>query len=221
MSAALSKTQVDKLGERLKAGEPSEDDLRLLDAYRRTFGKAYEYVVGVIREQLKLEPTGRPAKSTGAIREKLQRESIRLSQMQDIAGCRIIVADIAAQNSAVERIVAAFPSATTVADRRKNPSHGYRAVHVVVHHEGMLVEVQCRTELQHLWSQLSERLADTVDPAIKYGGGPENERTYLLTLSAMIGGNENSELKLKALPLQANQYFQQSMKLHIRKILDS
>lgn len=221
MSEALSKTQVDKLGERLKAGEPSEDDLRMLDAYRRTFGKAYECVIGVVREQLKLEPTGRPAKSTGAIREKLQRESIRLSQMQDIAGCRIIVSDIAAQNSAVERIVAAFPGAATVVDRRENPSHGYRAVHVVVHHEGVLVEVQCRTELQHLWSQLSERLADTVDPMIKYGGGPESERTYLQSVSAMIDGFEKQETQLKGVSLKFNEYSRQSMKLYLRKILGS
>jgi putative GTP pyrophosphokinase len=195
MDGTFSKTRIDKLGERLKLTEPSEDDLRMLDAYRRTFGEPYEYVVGIIRKRLKLEPTGRPAKSTSAIREKLRRESIRLSQIQDIAGCRIIVSDIAAQNIAIERIIAAVPESATVVDRRKNPSHGYRAVHIVIRVNGVLIEVQCRTELQHLWSQLSERLADTIDPAIKYGGGPEKTVTFLIDLASLAATLENSEQK--------------------------
>src|SRR5438046_10135081 len=86
-----SKTQIDRLGDRLRGGDISEDDLRMLDHYRRSFSIAYEFVVGTIRNELGLEPTGRPAKSTTAIADKLLRESIRLSQLQDIAGGRIIL----------------------------------------------------------------------------------------------------------------------------------
>lgn len=71
-SSNLSKNQIDRLGDRLRKGDISEHDLRLLDSYRLSFGNAYEYVVGQIRDQLKLEPTGRPAKSTKSIIEKLQ-----------------------------------------------------------------------------------------------------------------------------------------------------
>jgi hypothetical protein len=42
----LSKTQIDKLGERLRKGNVTEDDLRLLDEYRLSFSEAYEFVVG-------------------------------------------------------------------------------------------------------------------------------------------------------------------------------
>src|SRR5436190_19232307 len=98
MTKEVSKTQVDRLGDRLKRGNITEEDLRLLDQYRRSFADAYETVVGMIRDTLELEPTGRPAKSTTSIADKLKRESIRLTQIQDIAGCRIIVADIAEQD---------------------------------------------------------------------------------------------------------------------------
>ena len=101
MTADISKTQIDLLGDRLRRGFPSDTDLRILDDYRRSFGSAYELVVRTLRE-LGLEPTGRPAKSTGALVEKLHRESIRLSQVQDIAGCRVVVADIAEQDRVVE-----------------------------------------------------------------------------------------------------------------------
>jgi hypothetical protein len=51
-SAQLSKTQVDRLGNRLRKGDISEADLPLLDGYRRSFTDAYEDVVRKIRDQL-------------------------------------------------------------------------------------------------------------------------------------------------------------------------
>src|SRR3954471_23032236 len=114
MSKEVSKTQIDRLGERLKRGQITEVDLRLLDAYRRTFTPSYEFVVGSIRDKLKLEPTGRPAKSTISIIDKLKRESIRLTQIQDIAGCRIIVDDIAGQDSIVQSLTDLFPQSTVI-----------------------------------------------------------------------------------------------------------
>jgi putative GTP pyrophosphokinase len=87
----LSKSQINRLGDRLRTHDLNEADLRLLDSYRRSFTEVYEDVVGRIRDQLSLEPTGRPAKSTTSIIEKLRREKTRLSRMQDIAGCRVIV----------------------------------------------------------------------------------------------------------------------------------
>src|SRR5262245_27069137 len=102
LAAELSKTRIDRLGDRLKQGAPDEDDLRLLDEYRRSFGDAYQEVVGTVREHMKLEPTGRPAKSTGSIIDKLRRETMRLTQMQDIAGCRVVVANIPTENPTVQ-----------------------------------------------------------------------------------------------------------------------
>jgi len=121
MAKELSKTQIDRLGDRLKKGNITEADLRLLDQYRRSFTPAYEVVVGTIRKDLALEPTGRPAKSTTSISEKLRRESIRLTQIQDIAGCRLTVTDIAEQDSVVQSLNNLF-NKTTVVDRRQQPS---------------------------------------------------------------------------------------------------
>jgi len=49
MEIHLSNSQIDRLGQRLKDGKITEDDMRLLDEYRRSFGRAYEYVVDIIR----------------------------------------------------------------------------------------------------------------------------------------------------------------------------
>ncbi|MGH7871218.1 MAG: hypothetical protein ACREQO_03245 [Candidatus Binatia bacterium] len=193
----LSKTQIDGLGERLKKGFPSEADLRMLDEYRRSFSPAYESVIGTIRDKLQMEPTGRPAKSTSSIAEKLRRESIRLSQIQDIAGCRVVVTDIIAQDQTVATLRKTFPRTKTV-DRRPKSSHGYRAVHMIVEIEGKDVEVQLRSYLQHLWAELSERLSDVVDSSIKYGGGDNNTRTLLAEGSAQVEDLENLEVGLES-----------------------
>lgn len=185
MSPKISKTQIDRLGDRLREGPTSEHDIRLLDDYRRSFGEAYENVVKKIREEIGLEPSGRPAKSTGSIIEKLRRESIRLSQIQDIAGCRLVVSDIVEQNRVVAALRTNFP-VSSVIDRRESPSHGYRAVHVIAEVSGRLVEIQVRTSLQHLWAELSEKFSDVVDPAIKYGGGSETERKVLDGTSKLV-----------------------------------
>ena len=189
----ISKTQIDRLGERLKKGSLNESDLRTLDDYRKSFGSAYKEVVREIHEQLKLDPTGRPAKSTSSIIEKLKRESIRLSQMQDISGCRIVVNNVLEQDKVVVSLQRIF-SITSIVDRRIRPSFGYRAVHVIVEIMEKSVEVQVRTELQHAWAELSEKFSDQIDPAIKYGGGDEAIQTKLFVSSQVL---ELSELLIR------------------------
>lgn len=201
LAASFSKTQIDRLGDRLRHGTLAESDLRLLDDYRRSFGQVYETVVQILREQLRLEPTGRSAKSTASLTEKLRRESIRLAQVQDIAGCRVVVTSVREQDRVVASLRVLFPTASIV-DRRRNPSYGYRAVHVIVQISGRLVEVQVRSSLQHLWAELSEKLSDVVDPAIKYGGGAEWIRAMLTSGSQAIESLEGWETELAGMPEQ-------------------
>ena len=158
----------------------------------------YENVIGQIREKLSLEPTGRPAKSTTSIIDKLQRESIRLSQMQDIAGCRITVEDIAIQDDVSTKLKGLFEESILV-DRREQSSHGYRAVHLLVEQSGKLVEVQVRTVLQHLWAEVSEKLSDVIEKEIKYGGGPIEIATALAELSDKVEKIESNERLLHTL----------------------
>ena len=167
------------------------EDLRLLDQYRREFGPDYVTVVASVRDALGLEASGRPAKSTTAIVEKLNRGSMRLSQMQDIAGCRVIVSDTLAQDTVVGRLTTLFPSTTM--DRRLNPSHGYRAVHVVVRPRKRPIEIQVRTVLQHLWAEFSEKSADAFGIEVKYGGGNRTFREALDSTSVRVASYERLE----------------------------
>ena len=185
---------MDQLGDRLRKGKIKEEDFHLLDAYRRSFAEAYEEVAAIIRDATQLDPTGRPAKSTTSITEKLRRETIRLSQMQDIAGCRLVVKDVVAQDQVVEQLKSVLPKVVVV-DRRKQPSFGYRAVHIIATARNKPIEIQVRTDLQHLWAQLSEKLSDVFDPAIKYGGGDPKIQELLSSFSTLVASYERMELR--------------------------
>lgn len=193
-----SKTQLDKLGDRLRAGTATEADLKALDEYRRSFRPAYDEVVRIVKGTVGLEGTGRPAKTTAAIVDKLQRQRIRLTQMQDIAGFRLVVDDVVEQDRITRDLQNAIPS-THVDDRRIRPSHGYRAVHLIVTSEARLVEIQIRTHEQHSWAEVSEKLSDVVDQSIKYGGGPEALREVLVAHSELIAEWEGLERNLSLL----------------------
>ena len=198
----MSKTQLDRLGDRIRKSVINDDDLRLLDEYRRSFADAYEHMVGAIVKNLSLDPTGRPSKSTTSISDKLRRESIRLSQIQDIAGCRLVVRDIAEQNSVVDSLQDLFGISVSIVDRREKPSHGYRAVHMIVQFQGKSTEIQIRTALQHLWAELSEKLSDVIDPSVKYGGGNEAVTDILAKTSGWVVGVERREVDFIVLEVQ-------------------
>lgn len=203
-----------------------------------------------MRSATSLEPTGRLKTDISIIAKLLRQWTMKLSQMQDIAGWRVVVSDILKQDQVVERLSKAFgPKLTAfesernqltrqlesakneiskglirkkiadidkqlsaqsgsnppqigktersaqkvkVYDRRKKPSHGYRAVHVIATAQGRLVEIQVRTELQHLWAEQSEVMSDT-DSRIKYGGGDPDALELLSTNSKWIADIEGAE----------------------------
>jgi putative GTP pyrophosphokinase len=188
----ISRRQVDLLGERLKAGPIVEADLRLLDEYRRQFEPAITHVMRELQERFGLQPAARPAKSTIAIVEKLQRETIRLSQMQDIAGCRLVVGGVSVQQALVNDLAQLYPNAIVVS-RITEPSYGYRAVHIVLIADVGRLEIQVRTSLQHLWAQLSEAIASRLGSDIKYGRSNSPIVQLLVRLSEDVQSIEEAE----------------------------
>ena len=101
---------------------------------------------------------------------------MRLTQVQDIAGCRVIVSDILEQDRVVGSLLFGAFNDARIVDRREEPSYGYRAVHIVVEMFGKVVEIQVRTTFQHMWAEISEKYADLYGSDVKYGGGTEDIR---------------------------------------------
>jgi ppGpp synthetase/RelA/SpoT-type nucleotidyltranferase len=168
----MTKSQINKLGEKLrKAFELDAESLLRLQQVRASYDGPMSAAQTLLRE-LGFEATSR-LKTTNTIIEKLRRERTRLAEMQDIGGLRIVCeADLTKQDEIVKRIVEVFPI-TKVLDRRRRPTHGYRAVHVIATFDERLIEIQVRTQLQDLWAQAMERLADEAGRGIRYGGTPQ------------------------------------------------
>lgn len=220
MTLAMTKSQIDKLGERIKSGiVDSSVRLALAElyaAYSDVSERAFATLCTVLETLGPMGESGRipsatrrPTKTLDSISAKLARERTRLSQMQDIIGCRVIVEnrreqDILSGSLMITAATRAFHASfsrelgvpeeiiagilkrpfgdTVLIDRNTSPSHGYRAVHIVAKDFGAPYEVQIRTELQNRWAQLSERLNDTF-PGIKYGHGPPDVQASLYDLS--------------------------------------
>lgn len=177
MEAPGSRSKMDKLGKRMAANESlSESD-------REFFAKIYDFyenLLDEVAETLQIagyNPTSR-VKTTGTLLDKLRREhGIQLTRIVDFAGTRVVLdGGRRRQEVEVEKIAALFSAhdrKPSLIDRRIQPSHGYRAIHIVVYPNGFPVEIQVRTELQNLWAQLFERYADQWGRQIRYGGQPD------------------------------------------------
>ncbi len=170
----MSRSAVDRLGKRLATeGEIDDADYELLievlTAYQQALQETQERL-----HRLGYSPTSR-TKTTSVLVDKLRREHSSLKSVQDIAGTRIICADRDEQNDIVQSVVTCFADGgrePKVKDRRDEPSHGYRAVHVVVTVQDLPVEIQIRTERQDTWAQIVESLGDRWGRQIRYGEGP-------------------------------------------------
>jgi hypothetical protein len=177
MPAALSKSQIDKLGRRLvDENGPFDDDLELLYQLLLDRSEQLDRAETRMREAIGAAPTSR-MKNTETILEKLRRSGgSGLKSIQDLAGMRIVGdTDRRGQDELVEQIVALFADGDRppkVVDRRAEPMHGYRAVHVIVFPEGAPIEIQVRTQWQHEWAEFFEKLADLVGRGIRYGEPP-------------------------------------------------
>lgn len=195
----LSNAQADRLGKRLRDGQIDKDALVMLNEFRASFSQSYSEVEKVLTEYLQCKVTGRPSKSTIAIVEKLRRETTRLTQIQDISGCRVIVHSLYDQDYLAAKISQWFGE-IELDDRRLRPSHGYRALHLIPRVYGRRVEIQIRTLYQHIWAEISEKLADKYGQDVKYGSGNMEAVEFLQSLSERtrkIDVNYSEKIKIQ------------------------
>ena len=131
-----------------------------------------------VRRELQVDagtrlPVGQRLKRLPTIIDKLARmPTWNLTQLQDIGGCRAILADEAQTRAVLARITRNW-QIKGQRDYIVEPKvTGYRAVHVVVINQGRLIEVQLRTESQHEWAVAVERASARLREGVKFGVGP-------------------------------------------------
>ena len=179
---ALTNSQVDRLGDRLKGAEVvSPEDAALYHEFRAGADDALAVVTTAIRVELALTTSSR-LKTLESTVAKLRRQTIKLSQIGDLAGCRFTVDNLVEQDRSVGAVANLFAE-HRINDIRETPHAGYRAVHLYVRANGRRIEVQIRTLLQDRWANQCEELARGVGLGLKYGNGPEQIQSPLLVLS--------------------------------------
>ena len=189
-----SNTQVNKAGERLKHPETltpqeREDAIRVLMNYRLLHYAPLNTFQATLRKRLQALGCGKAIvaqriKRLPTILEKLQRfPSMQLNRMQDIGGIRTITTNMAE----LDRICAAYAQGkgrmrhqmVRMDDYVAQPkASGYRGRHIVFRYShplpdynGLQVEMQFRTRLQHVWATAVETFEAFMGEQFKSGKG--------------------------------------------------
>jgi ppGpp synthetase/RelA/SpoT-type nucleotidyltranferase len=134
-------------------------------------------------------------KKFGTIIDKLVRfEGMRLSRMEDIGGCRIVVPN-EADAVAVARRLRKNWTIRRYRDYVVEPKiDGYRARHLVVVKRERFVEVQIRTVLQDLWANTVERDGRRIGVGLKFGEGDGEALEAYRLMSELMAADERGEI---------------------------
>ena len=183
MTTQFSDDEIDALGERLRLSDASAD----WGAYRDYQGRLDELRQNLEEELRSLasdaEIASRTKRLETVVAKLRRRPELALSQVTDLAGCRIIVSGRTEQNAIVGGLQSIY-DVQQVDDKSDSPKFGYRAVHLDIRYQGQLMEIQVQTRNQFRWQQVSEYAAGS-DVAIKYGGGLPEVGQALLELSEL------------------------------------
>ncbi len=145
------------------------------------------------------------SKRLESIHKKLvDRPSMRLTQMQDIAGCRAIFKRL----KSVERLVHAYKSSKFDHKFRSEKDYiatpkadGYRCHHLVYEYRGsketapysgLRVEVQVRTQFQHAWATAVEAVGIFTKQALKSNQGDQDWLRFFALMSSAIAAIERT-----------------------------
>lgn len=210
-----SKGKINKAGQILASPSPAATRdfiwaVEVLTNFRASHLYPINTFQALLRKKLSTIDSGalvaQRLKRTPSIVSKLQRfQDMNLARMQDIGGLRAVVGSM----PKLEKLVRNYRDATfahrlvSYKDYIREPKDdGYRSVHLVFkysnarapEYEGLLVELQIRTKLQHAWATAVETMGTFLGQALKSGKGEKKWREFFLLASAAIALYEKSPL---------------------------
>jgi ppGpp synthetase/RelA/SpoT-type nucleotidyltranferase len=133
-----------------------------------------------------------------------QQEWMKLSQMQDIGGCRAILRSI----RTVRWLVRVYKRNSKHGLAKENDyisepkDDGYRSYHLIYRYHStatkhsvygdLKIEIQLRTRLQHAWATAVETVATFSGQPLKSGGGQQEWRWFFALMSSAIAFREGA-----------------------------
>ncbi len=206
------KKAVRRAGQILRSENHTEIDLnqalQVLSDWRALFYRPINTFQALIRKKIKdhgikSAVVAQRLKRTPSIVAKLKRfPDMQLDRMQDIGGVRAVLGSVDEVRSVHAAIVKArhkhspvLPPKDYIAEPKAD---GYRGIHQVFKYgttqyeelQGMLVEVQLRTKLQHYWATAVETLGVIEKSSFKTGIGDEKFKHFFRLSSALFSLHE-------------------------------
>lgn len=209
--AGVSKSSADRAGRRLRAWwgvgrfEDVHTDAALAEAvadafdYREAFSDPLKKVTVGLRQFVARESAevivAQRLKRMPQLLSKLKRfPTMRLSQMEDIGGCRAVLAGGGTEVTGVLRRIRRNWTIVDTLDYVASPqSTGYRALHVIVERDGRFVEIQLPSPKQHEWAEAVERAAGRTGHSLKDGDGPPELVEYFRQAAYALALEERGE----------------------------
>lgn len=192
-----SKNQLKNAGDRLRKrvtgaleldGQQAAEDAQLVKRWRSAHSAALATTRGglwtIVMKTLELDSqvglVTQRLKRFESIVEKLVRDKSRLAEMEDIAGCRAVLADLDTVFAVRQRLESARKlDVSQVRDYNAHPHPGgYRALHLWCRRDGFKVEVQLRTANQQAWAETVEKWDSSLGLDVKHEVAPEPVLTY-------------------------------------------
>lgn len=200
-----SKEEINRAGERLRvawAGDQLVDeaqelrDRMLVSEFRRGFQYPMQKTAVGLRQFVERESSApfvaQRLKRLPQIIRKLNRyPETKLARLEDIGGCRAVLADSAEVAGVMARIERNW-DVRRVRDYVTRPkTSGYRGIHVIIERDAHRIEVQLRTAGQQAWAETVEQLAGRYSVPLKDEQGPEELLAWLRLAATGIALEES------------------------------
>lgn len=211
-----SRTQVQRAGELLTAADAENDLDKWLDAFLilSNWRACHGYPINTFQATLrtKLKKIDKDAlvaqrlKRTPSILNKLKRfPGMSLSRMQDIGGLRAVVSTLPQLRKVHENYKSTVFTHKLVSefDYVAAPKQsGYRSIHLVYKYklrksspyEGLQIELQLRTKLQHAWATAVETVGTFLEHSLKSSEGPDEWLDFFALVSSAFSHSEKTAL---------------------------
>ncbi len=194
-----SKTKIDKAGRALSRGAFKSEDEEIeaeiiFDDYRRAHLQPLTDTTYIIQNWLsqfdKQFYIAQRLKRRPQILRKMRRFSVRLTQLQDIGGNRVIV-DTNSDVEALRRFLLDRIKGDSTINLFRETDYrvkgrddtGYRALHMILSHNDLKIELQLRSRAQHHWAESIERTSVIYGYHLKENEGDPIVLDYFKCLS--------------------------------------